>query len=314
MCLINKKYKVIIDTDPGVDDTAMLVFALTDPRLDIKLLSTVSGNLDINVVTNNLLHLLEKMHKYDIPVVKGSYTPLYREAKHAAEIHSNTGLGGYIPQKAKILKPLDVDPIEKMYEVIKENAKDIYILLIGPQTNMGQLILKHPDVIKMVKKIIYMGGNPWGYVDGMPFHVSFNASSDPEAFDIVNKCGIPTVMVSSDMGRCRAFLSEQQVYQIKNQNKIGEFLYTMYSKYWEPGFKEKIIATNDTITYMYLMHPNIFKSKRGYITIDEEYSPGKTYFEPDRRGPVVVLTDCNRKKYFKLLMARLKKLNDYPFS
>ena len=72
-----EKQKLIIDTDPGVDDVAALMLAFFEDQFDIKLLTTNSGNRPIEITTRNTLHLLEK-YGLDIPVAQGAAKPLCR--------------------------------------------------------------------------------------------------------------------------------------------------------------------------------------------------------------------------------------------
>ena len=76
--------KVIIDTDPGVDDAACLVYALFDKSIDIKLITTVSGNISVEKNTRNMLHILDKFG-VDIPVAKGCAK---RSEEHTSELQS----------------------------------------------------------------------------------------------------------------------------------------------------------------------------------------------------------------------------------
>ncbi|MGN1201022.1 MAG: nucleoside hydrolase, partial [Candidatus Caccovivens sp.] len=91
-----KKYKVIIDTDPGVDDTNALLYILNDPQFDIKLFTTANGNIKLQNATRNLCHILDLLHK-DIPVVEGYEKRLGGDNEDASFLHGVEGLGGYIP-------------------------------------------------------------------------------------------------------------------------------------------------------------------------------------------------------------------------
>lgn len=304
-----KKYKVIIDTDPGVDDAACFVFALFDEKLDIKLITTVSGNLSIEKTTRNMLHLLDKFN-IDIPVAKGCAKAMNRISPYAEHIHSVEGLGGYNPP-ASVSRPLhELDAVEAMYKVLNENDGDIIVLLLGPQTNMGTLLTKHPDVKDKIAKIIFMGGSPYG-INGYPKHISFNISSDPEAFKIVLESGIPLVMLPSDMGRNKAHLDEEFVMtKIKGINQVGDFVFEMYDKYWEPGYEDKRIATNDTCAYLYLTNPELFTVERVDLDVDCEEAPGKTIVEFKEDGKYEFVSNIDREKFLDLLSEKLEKLNN----
>lgn len=142
-----KKYKVIIDTDPGVDDIACLVFALTDKKLDVKLVTTVSGNVRVETSTRNILHLLD-MFNIDVPVAKGEKKAMFRVSPTAEDVHSKEGMGGWIPSKTTEHKAIKESAVEAMYRVLSEGDGDIIPFVFGPHTNMGMLLTRHPDIIK----------------------------------------------------------------------------------------------------------------------------------------------------------------------
>ena len=146
-----KKYKVIIDTDPGVDDSACLIYAFFDDNIEVKLLTTVTGNICINKATRNLLHLLD-IYQLDIPVAQGASKASCRESINAEFIHQAEGLGGYVPPVNTKTKIINKDAVEAMYDVICNN-KDVIILALGPQTNVAELIKRHPDIVSKIPKI-----------------------------------------------------------------------------------------------------------------------------------------------------------------
>ena len=137
-----EKYKVIIDTDPGIDDTTALILSMFDERLDVKLYTTVKGNINVDIATNNMLHLLEKFGK-TVPVARGGQRGMMRDTPDASWLHGKWGMGEtYIPPKAKT-KPIKKDAVEAMYEIIKNNPHEITLLLFGPHTNSGILLKKN---------------------------------------------------------------------------------------------------------------------------------------------------------------------------
>ena len=206
----NEKIALIIDSDPGVDDTAAIALSLYDDFFDIKLLTTVSGNKDINIVTRNLLHVLELFGRTDIPVAKGSGRALYRISPDASYIHQSTGMGGYTPPKTVATKPIKKRAVEAMFEVVKEYAGNICIIALGPHTNIAKLILKHPEVKNMILHIYTEGSASYQNKAKTRWseHRSFNARTDPEAVEVVINSGIPITYVPSEMGREGACFNE----------------------------------------------------------------------------------------------------------
>ncbi len=306
---LKKPFKVIIDTDPGVDDSYAIIFAMFDKLLDIKLFTTVSGNVSIEDATRNLLHLLDRFDK-DIPVARGANKPLKRIAQHAYNIHGKYGMGKYIPPNETKHKVIQDSAVEAMYKVLKENPGEVTIYVWGPHTNVGQLLLDHPDAKELIHQIIFMGGSPHG-LPGFHDHISFNISNDPEAFKIVLDSKIPLVMAPSDMGRRKAHLTEDYVYKIRDRNEVGAFIFEMFDAYWEPGFSDKRIATNDTCAYLYLTHPHLFKVVPVDLTVDTKDTPGKTCAQFHHKGNVKIMYAVKRRKFLKLLEKRLATFDNF---
>ena len=291
------KHKVIIDCDPGVDDSAALVLAFLEPSIDIKMISVVAGNRTLEICTRNVLHILEKFN-LDIPVCKGAEKPLNRNRKDATHIHGVEGMGDYIPPeqpKYKTTMPGNVE--DNMYKIIKENPNEIILLVFGPHTNAAKLLTKYPDAAGLLKGLVFEGGSPFGYKKTKP-HISFNISSDPEAANIVFTSGIKKiVMIPSELGRLHAHVPYERVMNYRNFGDIGQFVYSMYDNHWEPGFEDKRIATNDTCEIMSLIKPQYFKPMNGRITVDLEDAPGKTFIDFKSKNPnVTVLMKANGRK------------------
>ncbi len=302
-----EKYKLIIDTDPGVDDSVCLLYALTDERAETLLITTVVGNIHIDLATRNALHILDILD-LDIPVAKGQATAMHRVSETAEFIHQKEGLGGYIPPKTTTRQVIDADAVEAMYEVLKKGEGDIIPLVLGPHTNLGVLFTRHPDIIAKIPQIVFMGGSPYG-VEGYPDHVSFNISCDPEAFQIVLDSKIPLLMLPSDVGRRKAHLDEAYVHHLKDVNDVGKLMYLMYGSYWEPGYPDKRVATNDTCAYFALAYPELFRTKRCNVSVDVQGLVGKTTVDFCEDGVVELVTEVDREKFMKRLNEDLQKLN-----
>ena len=303
-----KKYKIIIDTDPGVDDSVCLIYAFFNERVVIKLLTSVVGNVSIETGTRNLLHIMD-IFNVDIPVAKGAPCAMCRVSENAEFIHQKEGLGGYIPPTTVPHKNISLNAVDAIYKTIMEGDGDIIPVLLGPQTNFGILLKNHPEVIEKIPKIVFMGGSPYGHPD-YPNHISFNMSCDPEAFQIVLDSKIPLVMVPSAVGRKKAHLDEQYVLSLKNRGDVGKLLYYMYSMYWEPNFPDKRVATNDTCALFALTHPELFKSERCSVNVNVTDAPGKTIVDFNGTGNVELVMDCNRPEFIKLLDEEMEKFKD----
>jgi len=308
----NKMINCIIDTDPGVDDSVAIALSLYDEVMDIKLITTVTGNLDIDTVTRNTLHILEKFGRTDIPVAVGAKKAMFRDSIDAIHVHKSGGMGNYNPPEQVDVKPIELDAVEAMYQTIKENAGEISIIALGPHTNVAMLIQKYPEVTKMINHIYCEGCAPYGYKGER--HISFNVSSDPEAFKIVFESGIPITIIPSRMGRELCNLTEEQVFEIRELNDVGKFIFEMYNGYWEHGYPDRRIALNDTCGVLILRFPEIFKTKKAFFEVDLGDQPGKTIITFNRKGNVNYAYKVNRKKVHEILFKAIKKLDWIKFN
>lgn len=306
-----QKHKVIIDTDPGVDDATALILSMFDERLDIKLFTTVKGNIQVNLATRNMLHLLDKFGK-SYPVAKGAAKGLKRNTPDATWLHGKFGLGHVYIAPAPKQKIIKKSAWNAMYDVIMENPGEVTILEFSPHTNIARLIQEHPDCIPYVKGIICEGFSSYG-MPGVTPHISFNVSTDPEAFKVVIDSGIPLTIIPSETGRNITHFTERQVKKIGRMHETGKFLELIFQGYWEHGYKDKRIATNDSLAYMYLVEPEMFKYEMVDIAIDLNDVPGKTWATISSNGQFKLITDCNRKKFMKSIFKKLKALKGIKF-
>ena len=311
------KEKIIFDVDPGVDDAAALSLSLYDRIMDVILVTTVSGNRDIGVVTRNALHLLDIFNRADIPLAVGASTALNRiGSEDARNVHKFEGLGGYIPPQTTPNKPIALDAVEAMYQAIKKHRHNISIIAVGPHTNVASLIIKHPDVKNMLNHIYTEGCSPYGWGRDKKWreYISFNARTDPEALKIVLESGIPVTLVPSQVGRERGFLTEKEALKIRDINTVGEWLYEMFDGYWEHGYKDKRIALNDTCACLTMREPSIFKTKKVLVTVNTTDMPGKTEFKVVKNSNIELAVNANRHKLYKCFYRAVSKLDRFNFS
>ncbi len=307
-----KKYKIIIDSDPGVDDTNTLVYILNDKQFDIKLITIANGNINIDTATRNMCHLLDIFNR-DIPVVKGYEKRLGNNTENAVFLHGKEGLGGYKPPKTTHHKPLQQDAADAVYETLKKYPKEITMIILGPHTNFAYLLKKHPDSVNLIKNVLMMGGAPNG-IQSDPNHNSFNIRTDAPAFKMTIDSKLPITMCPSSIGREVGYFTEKQVEEIKNTNIIGKFLVKTYETYWEPGYEDRRIATNDICAVYFLTHPRLYKTKRANIEVDTEKSIGKTIAHSNKHGQFNIVLGLKRKKFIKLMFKKLKGMSNIQIS
>lgn len=191
--------RVIIDTDPGLDDAVAILFALASGRFEVLGLTTVAGNIGLERSTKNAGGLLAAMGRSDIPLHSGADAPLLRDNIDAIVVHGDDGLRGVtLPPPAA---PIDTNAVEWLAETLRrEPSGSIDILALGPLTNIARLIDEHPDAAQRIGHLIVMGGTidePGNSGPGS----EFNFASDPEAVALVLHSDIRTTIVPLDVTR-----------------------------------------------------------------------------------------------------------------
>jgi len=155
---MENKRKLIIDTDPGIDDAVAIAIALFSEKLDVKLITTVAGNVSLDLVTENTLKLLTFFGK-DIPVAKGLSEPLLQKFDDAKNVHGASGMDGYDFGDPNRNNLLEEHAVNAMRRTILESDTKVTIVAIGPLTNAALLLKMYPEVKKNIDEIVFMGGS-----------------------------------------------------------------------------------------------------------------------------------------------------------
>jgi inosine-uridine nucleoside N-ribohydrolase len=205
-----QKIPLIIDCDPGTDDIAALMLARNMNRFDIKAVTTVSGNVPLEYTTRNALRLLDFL-SWDIPVGKGAAKPLARNAVTAEDIHGKTGMAGLeLPETAKTVD--DKPAWDLIYDYAAEYPGELEIVAIGPLTNIAVALAKHTGLVKLIRRIVIMGG---GILAGNTTPAAeFNILVDPEAAKRVFTSGIPFWLCPLDVTH-EAFVTPEELEDIR---------------------------------------------------------------------------------------------------
>lgn len=294
---IKGKTPVIIDTDPGVDDTVSIIWLIANGSVDIKALTVTSGNVGLDKCVLNALRIVELCKRTDIPVYAGAYCPLIRPSVDASWVHGKDGLGDAEFPLPKT-KPTPGHAAIEMARIARESEEPVTILALGPLTNVALAILLDADFKNNVKEVLFMGGAVLVPGNESP-GASFNAAVDPEAAKVVYNSGIPIVQLGldvcdridrtfEDLDRIKAvgtkvtdFISKlleqrrrgciKPVHD-KEGIKIGEVQDSSL-------FPNRVgaIALNDLTTSAYLVNPDWFKTIKVRMDVDTNgLCPGQT--------------------------------------
>ena len=201
---------VVIDTDPGIDDALALMLALRAPEIHVELLTTVAGNVPVDVATANACRLVALLN----PSVlagggRGAARPLRRPLYTATAIHGHDGLGG-LTQLRRPDGSLQYPPpqrptaqrqaVQRLLTLVETYRQDLTVIALGPLTNIARAIMHAPETMQQLGRLIIMGG-----AIAVPGNVTavaeFNIFVDPHAADIVFRAGLPITLVPLDVTR-----------------------------------------------------------------------------------------------------------------
>jgi purine nucleosidase len=193
--------RMILDTDPGIDDAMAILFALKRPGIRLEALTTVFGNTDVDTATGNALRILDLAGCSDIPVARGASRSLLRPFVKAADhVHGKNGLGGIdLPEpRSRQVAETASDLIIRM---ARENPGEITLCPVGPITNVAIALTRAPEIAGLLKEIVVMGSTIFQPgIQGIPTPLAdANFWNDPEAAQIVLRSGAPITLVGMDV-------------------------------------------------------------------------------------------------------------------
>jgi uridine nucleosidase len=291
--------KLIIDTDPGIDDAMAILFALAAAALphgpaqdttfrwdiDVVGLTTIFGNVSTERATQNALHLLEVAGRTDIPVAQGAARPLVLPFRGAAEfVHGADGLGNTNPTAPGGTRhPLSAAHF--IVETIMAHPGEVTLVPIGPLTNIALALLLEPQITSHVAEVVMMGGAATVNGNVNPA-AEANIYNDPHAADLVFTADWPITMVGLDVttkvAMDRAYLTALCLPE-KRTGPYIEAICAFYLAFHQQAHKVDATYTHDPSAIAYLMAPALFQTIQGPIRVmTEGLSRGQTLM--DRRG------------------------------
>jgi purine nucleosidase len=272
------KSRVIIDTDPGVDDALALLLAMRSPELQIEGITPVAGNVPLELTLPNALRMVEIADRADIPVAAGARLPLVRRLVTAAYAHGENGLGGAVFPEPR-LKPVQEPAAELIRRIIRKYPGEVTLITLGPMTNIATALLTDPELASMAKGLVMMGGSLSG--GNITPAAEFNVYVDPEAARIVFQSGISVRMVGLDVTR-KTSLTEEHVKRLESQQnpvsqaaaKIGR---NAIKHNREGGF---LVGPNmhDSLAVAAFLDPSVVKWQDYYVDVETtgELTAGET--------------------------------------
>ncbi len=312
--------KILIDTDPGIDDAMAIFYALASPELVVVGLTTVFGNAETSVCTDNALRLLEIAGRTDIPVAHGVEQPMdmpYRGP--VAFVHGSDGQGDiFLPPPTTSTLPIDA--AQFMVKTVMDSPGEITLVALGPLTNVATAMQLDPGFSSQLAGIVLMGGNAFVGGNASPA-AEANILNDPEAADIVFGADCQVVMAGLDVTE-QTFMKSSDVAQFASFTNARAQHLAAIVPFYENFYRERLgldgILVHDSSTISYLLAPELYTWVEFPVRVDigNSFCRGKT--QPavhvsdhetawSTRRPVRILTGVDGRAVVELELDRLRR-------
>jgi purine nucleosidase len=309
---------IVIDTDPGQDDAVALLLAAASPELELLGVTTVAGNVPLQLTTLNARKVLELAGRHDVPVCAGADAPLGGVPLVTAEhVHGDNGLNGVeLPEPTL---PLDArHAVDFIIQTLREReAGTVTLCPLGPLTNIALALRQAPDIAPRIRRIVLMGG---GFFEGgnITPAAEFNLYVDPLAAHEVFTSGVPITMAPLDVTH-QALTSAKRIEAIRLLgNRVGQAVAAwmeFYERYDEEKYGQDGGPLHDPCVIAWLLAPALFSGRDCNVRIEtrSELTRGMSVIDwwgvTGLAPNAQVLRHVDADGFFALLTERLARLN-----
>jgi purine nucleosidase len=306
---------IILDTDPGIDDSLAILLALASPEITLEGLSVVHGNSSTEQGTINALSVLELAQAGHIPVYRGCELPLVQPSLLAPETHGEQGIG-----YAKLPAPLRQPKVQKgsdyLIEKIMSSPNEITLVCIGPLTNVALAIRQEPRIVENVKEVFIMGGAIRHEGNTTPL-AEFNTYVDPHAAHIVYHSGMPITLTPLDVTYQCVFSKDDLNRLLKIDSPITKFIADatrFYMEFHDEYQKIDGCVINDPMTLALTFMPEICDYQELFVDVDLSggVSMGNTFADfykmTKKPANMKVALAVRPRDFMEVFLERMEKL------
>ncbi|BBF44053.1 preQ1-regulated inosine-uridine nucleoside hydrolase [Lachnospiraceae bacterium KM106-2] len=311
---MNVKRKVIIDCDPGIDDSLALMLALSSEELEVIGITTVCGNVPASIGVENAIKVLKRMDRLDIPVYLGAEHPLVRDYISAQDTHGMDGLGETnFPHVDEGIRKTHA--AEFIVNMLKQEEQ-LSIIALGPMTNLAKAMELDLEAFRKMEQMVSMGGNFRSHGNCSPV-AEYNYWCDPHAAKYVYEqmaiIGKKIHMVGLDVTREIVLTPSLVSYAKRLDKERGSFVESIVQFYFDFHWEyEKIIGCviNDPLAVAYFMKPDLCHGFEAFTTVETEgvcigqsVVDAMDFWKKDKNS--VVLTRVDRFEFMVCFMHRI---------
>jgi len=274
--------RLVIDCDPGIDDAQAIMMAYVHPEVKIEAVTTVSGNVDVKQTTSNVLKVLDILDADPLPVYAGASSALVEKSENASFVHGEDGMGDIgLPNSRR--KVEEMPAAVALIKLAKENPGELSLIAIGPLTNLALSIHLEPNLPKLYKELVIMGGAYFSQGNTMNYPAEFNIYTDPDAAHVVFEKWQGFRMVTWEATLAHGIPSEIVLKLCQYDNPRSKFLNKLMSRVeiYKKTQKTKLSYFADPLAMAVLLEPDIvLESTDKYVQVER--------FGPLSRGMTVV--------------------------
>ncbi|WP_022801725.1 nucleoside hydrolase [Deinococcus ficus] len=265
--------RVILDMDPGHDDAVNLLLALASPELEVLGVTVVFGNVGLERTVRNAL-VTREVVRSGVPVYAGADRPLVNPRISAEAVHGASGLDGpHLPAPTRGVE--EGHAARFIIEQVRARPHEVTLVPTGPLTNLALAFRLAPDIVPLVRQVVWMGGST--DTGNWTPAAEFNALADPHAARVVFESGVPLVMFGLNAShQCIAGPARVQSFRDLGTD-VGEFVAALLDFFaehhldrygWDGG------ALHDPLTVAWLLRPDLFGMQAMHVQIDTTDGPG----------------------------------------
>lgn len=302
---------IILDCDPGHDDALAMILASCNPEIDLRAITTVSGNGAIDKVTLNARRV-STLAKINVPIAEGAGKSILGAFESATDIHGESALdGANLPEPTIPLEPIHA--VDLMANVLKNSKEKVTIVGTGPLTNVALFLKMYPDLRNRIAEIVFMGGSA-SRGNRTPY-AEFNIWMDPEAADVVLRSGIPTTMCGLDVTH-QALVTKEVFSRIEAlgtplaKTVIG--LLKFFAKTYDEVFEMPDPPLHDPVAIAVLIDRSVVRSKFTNVQVELNgvLTRGATVVDIFNRegfaANCTVALDLDAEKFWNLMIDALR--------
>lgn len=309
--------KILIDTDPGIDDAMAILLAAASPELEIVGVTTVFGNNpNLPLLTHNALALLHLAGRDDVPVAEGAPQALRPRGEPSGKaVHGDNALGGApIATSSRHAENISADQF--IVDLSHAHGNALTLVTLAPLTNIAHALAIDPALAARTPKLSMMGGAAARPGNTTPT-AEANIFNDPEAARITFNAGFDITMAGLDVTH-KAWVSSDYIDALADLgNRAGHFLYDACQHYLKRYLQwgEEGLVMHDVHAVMVLLRPDIYQFRRVYIDVETEGALTRGMTVPDWRNQwegktpqTTVLLDVDADEFRREFIERVARL------